>query len=132
MMCFDKPIGALALGAALAIGGAAFAQAPGSPYFYRFEHARGVYYIPGTPVLSATSPVERAAPGTPAGPPPLAMDSTRMSHEPLMTGRSVAIGVVGNHCETPATTCLLYRSSIQGKACSCKVPGGRSHGSVGP
>jgi hypothetical protein len=132
MMCFDKPIGALALGAALAIGSAAFAQAPGSPYFYRFEHNPGVYYTPGTPVLSATSSVEHAAPGTPAGPPPLAMESTRMPHEPLMTGRSVAIGVVGNRCEAAATTCLLSHSSIQGKVCSCKVPGGHSHGTVVP
>lgn len=132
MMCFDKPIGAIALGAALTFAGAALAQAPGSPYFYRLEHAPGVYYIPGTPVLSATSPVERAAPGTPAGPPPLAMDSTKMPTEPLMTGRSVAIGIVGNHCETPATACLLDHSSIQGHPCSCKVPGGRSRGTVGP
>jgi hypothetical protein len=131
MMCFDKPVGAIALGAALTLAGAAFAQAPGSPYFYRLEHSRGVYYLPGTPVLSATSTVERAAPGTRAGPIPLAMDSTPPT-EPLMTGRSVAIGVVGNHCQTPATTCLLYHSSIQGGPCSCKVPGGRSRGTIIP
>ncbi len=131
MMCFDKTIGALALGAALTFAGAAFAQAPGSPYFYRLEHTRGVYYIPGTPVLSA-SPVTQAAPGTQAGPPPLAMDSTVRPTEPLMTGRSVSIGVIGNHCQTAATTCLLYHSSIQGGPCSCKVPGGHSHGTVAP
>jgi hypothetical protein len=131
MMCFDKPIGAIALGALLTFASAAFAQAPGSPYFYPLEHSRGVYYAPGTPVLSATSPVERAAPGTPAGPPPLAMESVQPT-EPLMTGRSVSIGVIGNHCQTPATTCLLYHSSIQGGPCSCKVPGGRSHGTIIP
>lgn len=131
MTCFDKPIGAIALGAALTFGGAAFAQAPGSPYFYRFEQARGVYYMPGTPVLTA-SPVAPAAPATPAGPPPLAMESPRQPMEPLLTGRSVSVGMVGNHCETPAKTCLLYHSSIQGGPCSCKVPGGRSQGTIVP
>jgi hypothetical protein len=49
MMCFDKPIGAIALGAALCFAGGAFAQTSGSPYFYRLEKTSGVYYAPGTP-----------------------------------------------------------------------------------
>lgn len=51
---------------------------------------------------------------------------------PLVTGRSVATGQVemGNYCSTPAKNCLLYQESWVGNGCSCRVPGGRSRGSV--
>jgi hypothetical protein len=51
---------------------------------------------------------------------------------PLVTGRSVATGQMGNYCTTPAKTCLLYQESWVGNGCSCRVPGGRARGSVTP
>jgi hypothetical protein len=51
---------------------------------------------------------------------------------PLVTGRSVATGSVGKYCATPVKTCELYHASYVGGGCSCKVGGGRSHGSVAP
>lgn len=51
---------------------------------------------------------------------------------PMVTGRSVATGQMGNTCSTPARTCELYRASWVGNGCSCRVPGGRSRGSVTP
>jgi len=51
---------------------------------------------------------------------------------PLMTGRSVANGPMqmGNYCATPVKTCQLIQHSWVGNGCSCRVPGGRSRGSV--
>lgn len=51
---------------------------------------------------------------------------------PLVTGRSVATGQLGIYCATPAKTCELYHASYVGGGCSCRVPGGRSWGSVSP
>jgi hypothetical protein len=48
------------------------------------------------------------------------------------TGRSVATGQIGIYCATPAKTCELYHASYVGGGCSCRVPGGRSRGSVSP
>jgi len=48
---------------------------------------------------------------------------------PLVTGRSVATGQIGIYCATPAKTC---DASYVGGGCSCRVPGGRSRGSVSP
>jgi hypothetical protein len=51
---------------------------------------------------------------------------------PLVTGRSVATGQMGIYCVTPAKTCELSHASYVGGGCSCRVPGGRSRGSVSP
>ena len=51
---------------------------------------------------------------------------------PLVTGRSVATGSMGNYCTTPAKTCLLTNASWVGNGCSCRVPGGHARGSVTP
>jgi hypothetical protein len=51
---------------------------------------------------------------------------------PLVTGRSVATGQMGNYCTTPVKTCELYHASYAGNSCSCRVPGGRARGSVTP
>jgi hypothetical protein len=51
---------------------------------------------------------------------------------PLVTGRSVATGQLGNYCTTPAKTCELYHASYVGNGCSCRVPGGHARGSVSP
>ena len=51
---------------------------------------------------------------------------------PLITGRSVATGQIGNSCSTPAKTCELRHASYVGIGCSCRVPGGRARGSVTP
>jgi hypothetical protein len=48
--------------------------------------------------------------------------------EPLMTGRSVAVG--GNYCATPVKTCLLSQTSWVGNGCSCRVYGGHARGTV--
>jgi hypothetical protein len=57
-------------------------------------------------------------------------DSTAAS--PLVTGRSVATGHMGNYCTTPVKNCELYHASYVGGGCSCRVPGGRARGSVTP
>ena len=51
---------------------------------------------------------------------------------PLVTGRSVATGHMGNYCTTPVKNCELYHASYVGGGCSCRVPGGRARGSVTP
>ena len=51
---------------------------------------------------------------------------------PLVTGRSVATGQMGNYCTTPVKTCELYHASYAGNSCSCQVSGGRARGSVTP
>jgi hypothetical protein len=51
---------------------------------------------------------------------------------PLMSGRSVATGEMGNYCTTPTKTCELYHGSWIGNGCSCRAPGGRARGSVTP
>jgi hypothetical protein len=51
---------------------------------------------------------------------------------PLVTGRSVATGQMGNYCTTPVKTCQLYNASYIGNGCSCRVSGGRSRGTVFP
>ena len=37
---------------------------------------------------------------------------------PLVTGRSVATGQMGNYCTTPVKTCQLYNASYIGNGCS--------------
>lgn len=49
---------------------------------------------------------------------------------PVVTGRSVATGHLGNYCAAPAKTCLLKHASYIGGGCACRVPGGYSHGRV--
>jgi hypothetical protein len=51
---------------------------------------------------------------------------------PLMTGRSVATGQVGNYCTVSVKTCLLNHASYVGNGCSCRVPGGYARGTVTP
>ncbi len=51
---------------------------------------------------------------------------------PLVTGRSVALGGVGDFCATPVKTCQLLQPSYVGGGCSCRVPGGRARGTVTP
>lgn len=54
------------------------------------------------------------------------------STAPLMTGRSVATGQIGNSCSTPVKTCELRHAAYVGIGCSCRVPGGHARGSVTP
>jgi hypothetical protein len=49
---------------------------------------------------------------------------------PPVTGRSVATGLMGIYCATPAKTCELYHPSYVGGSCSCRVPGGHARGTV--
>jgi hypothetical protein len=51
---------------------------------------------------------------------------------PVVTGRSVATGGIGDFCATPVKTCQLVQPSYVGGGCSCRVPGGRARGSVTP
>jgi hypothetical protein len=51
---------------------------------------------------------------------------------PLVTGRSVATGQIGDFCTTAVKTCQLVQASYVGVGCSCRVPGGRARGSVTP
>jgi hypothetical protein len=51
---------------------------------------------------------------------------------PLVTGRSVAAGQIGDSCTTPVRTCQLIQASYVGVGCSCRVTGGRARGSVTP
>ena len=132
MVRFGKLINAAAFGGALLFSGAAIAQEYN--YFYPMVTAKGLYYAPGTPVLHAQGPVTPTGASAGLGaPPPLLWSSSGMvPAEPLMTGRSVAVGTVGNHCLTPEKTCLLYHSSTQGGGCACKVTGRWRHGTVAP
>ena len=120
-------------GRSVATGQEYYSAATGQEYdqFYPMVRARGLYYAPGTPVVDSQGPV--TATGTYSGqgaPPPIMWSSSGLvPNEPLLTGRSVAVGAVGNHCLTPVTTCLLPHSSIQGKGCSC---GRGRHGTVAP
>jgi hypothetical protein len=126
----------LMTGRSVATGQEYYSVVTGQEYghFYPMVTARGLYYAPGTPVLDAQGPV--TATGTYSGqgaPPPIMWSSSGMvPNEPLLTGRSVAVGAVGNHCLTPVTTCLLYHSSTQGRDCACKVTGRWRHGTVAP
>jgi hypothetical protein len=148
MVRFNRLINVTAFGAALLFSNAAFSQAPDYaspmapapapsqaqdyPYFYPFESVKGLYYAPGTPVLQAQGPVAPADSTSGTMAPPIVSSPPGKPSEQLMTGRSVAVGVVGNHCMTEETTCLLDRSSIQGRRCSCIVDGRRRSGTVGP
>jgi hypothetical protein len=51
---------------------------------------------------------------------------------PLVTGRSVVTGRLGNFCTTSVKTCELRHASYLGGGCCCRVPGGRARGSVTP
>jgi hypothetical protein len=41
-------------------------------------------------------------------------------------------GGLGNYCQTPVRTCLLYNPAELGVGCSCRVAGGRAGGVVIP
>jgi hypothetical protein len=134
MVRYDKLINIIAIGGALLFSSAAYSQQTEYNYFYPFEKVKGLYYAPGTPVLQADGPVSTAPSGsfTALGAPPVVSSPPGAPSEPLMTGRSVVVGTVGNHCNTPETRCLLDHSSIQGKNCSCMVNGRRHRGTVAP
>jgi hypothetical protein len=134
MVRCDKLIYSIAIGGALLFSSAAYSQQTEYNYFYPFEKVKGLYYAPGTPVLQADGPVSTAPPGTSTalGAPPVVSSPPGAPTEPLMTGRSVVVGTVGNHCSTPQTTCMLEHSSIQGKTCSCNVEGRWERGTVVP
>jgi hypothetical protein len=51
---------------------------------------------------------------------------------PAVTVRSIAAGQLGNYCRTSVKTCELQRTSYLGSGCSCRVPGGRTRGTVTP
>lgn len=129
----SRLIKAAVFGAAFMFSAAAYAKSSVYPFFYPMEKGEGVYYPPGTPVVKAQGQVEPVELGpfdpifgpdtmTPRGGRPVS----------LVEGDGVPIGVVGNHCETPVTTCLLYHSSVQGGGCACKVGYGWRRGRVTP
>jgi hypothetical protein len=85
-------------------------------YPYGYANPLGLAAAIAAPIAAmAAAPVEAAA-----------------ATVPLVTGRSVATGQMGNSCTTPAKTCELYHASFVGNGCSCRVPGGRERGSVTP
>jgi hypothetical protein len=132
----SRPIKFLAAAAMVLSSAVAYAESPVYPYFYPMEKAKGVYYPPGTPVLNAQGAVDKvdlgpfeifepifgADPLTPHGGSP----------SPLMEGDATKIGVVGNHCTTHVTTCLLYHSAVQGDSCACRVRYGWRRGTITP
>jgi hypothetical protein len=63
---------------------------------------------------------------------PISVPAANEALGSLATGRSVATGQLGIYCATPVKTCELYHASYVGGDCSCRVPGGRSWGSVSP
>ncbi|MGH6837631.1 MAG: hypothetical protein ACREDT_02285 [Methylocella sp.] len=97
-------------------------------YSYEFDNPFALVTAPidllAAPVTTLTRPVAAAA----AAPFEVATSATA----PLLTGRSVATGQMGNLCSTPVKTCELYHASFIGNGCSCKVTGGRSRGTVSP
>jgi hypothetical protein len=100
---------------------------PYSSYGYNYPYSSYGYNYPyyGSGLAAAaTAPVAAAT----TAPFTFAAATTA----PVMTGRSVATGPVqmGNYCTTPAKTCQLIQQSWVGNGCSCRIPGGRAHGSV--
>ena len=125
-----------ALGTALLVASSsAWAQMgnpwAGYPYSYNYSYGYDNYpYGYGYPYGLAgvlTAPFAIAAGAATA---PLAVAGGATA--PLVTGRSVATGQMGNFCTTPAKTCELRHASYLGIGCSCHVPGGRARGSVTP
>jgi hypothetical protein len=57
---------------------------------------------------------------------------TEPGSAPLATYRSVATRQIGHLCLTPVKTCELEQGSYVGNGCFCRVPGGRTRGSVAP
>ena len=51
---------------------------------------------------------------------------------PVVTGRSIATGGIGDFCATSVKTCQLVEPSHVGGGCSCRVPGGHARGTVAP
>ena len=132
MISLKYMIGLAVLATLLSASGV-LAESQVYPFFYPLERARGVYYAPGTPVLKAVGPAETVELGpfeAVFGPDTITPHGGRS--ERLLEGAAVPIGVVGNHCQTPATTCLLYHSSVQGGGCACEVGRGWRRGVVGP
>ena len=75
----------------------------------------------------AAAPVELAGATVTA---PMAVATNTAA--PLMTGRSVATGQVGNSCKTSVKICEIRHASYVGNECSCRVVGGRARGTVSP
>ena len=101
------------LGAALFVNGSAWSQVVYG--YYGYYPPAVVSTLDGEPI---TGPIAVAG----------------ASAAPLYTGRSVATGPIqmGNYCSTPVKTCALYHASWVGSGCSCRIPGGRSQGTVTP
>jgi hypothetical protein len=75
----------------------------------------------------AAAPVELAGAAVTA---PMAVAANTAA--PLITGRSVATGQMGNYCTTSVKTCELRHASYIGNGCSCRVTGGHARGTVSP
>jgi hypothetical protein len=84
-----------------------------APYDYPYANPYGYWNEPANPFSIVTAPIAALT-------------------APLVTGRSVATGGMGRTCSTPVKSCELYHESFVGNACSCKVAGGRSRGTVAP
>jgi len=122
---FGQTVGYDLAGAGLAVSGAGYRYSDGYPYYgstygYNTYAAPTYYYYARQPAYIYAS----------SG---YAMNGTAMpSRYLVVTGRSAAIGGFGRYCSTPIKSCMLYEPSMMGNGCSCKVQGGRSHGSVTP
>ena len=93
----------------------------GYPYGYSYPYGYGYPYAG---YYGGYDPGYAYAPGFYTTQPQIATTA------PLVTGRSVATGGVGDFCTTPVKTCLLYHSAYLGDGCSCRVAGGHARGSV--
>jgi hypothetical protein len=106
-----------------------YAYGYGYPYANSYDYANPFAIVTApiavlaAPATALTTPVAEAAAA------PFAVATTT---PPLTTGRSVATGQMGKMCSTPVKACELYHESYIGNGCSCRVPGGRSRGTVSP
>lgn len=100
------------------------------PYYagYPYAYSAWDWGAPIAGVVSlAAAPVELAGAAVTA---PMAVAANTPS--PLITGRSVATGQLGNICTTSVKTCELRHASYIGNGCSCRVTGGHARGTVQP
>jgi hypothetical protein len=116
-----------------------YSRVYGYPYGYASYPYHGAYSYPyaynawdwGAPIARAASlvaaPVELAGTAVTA---PVAVAANTAS--PLITGRSVTTGQMGNFCTTSVKTCELRHASYIGNGCSCRVIGGHARGTVAP
>ena len=108
--------------------GYTYAWYPGYTNSYEYPYGSGLEALATAPLALATDATAPLVTGR----------SVAVETVPLMTGRSVATETVavtgvagsGNHCATPAKTCLLHESGWLGTGCSCRVSGGHARGFV--